>query len=667
MQTSFTQEIHGANSFTGMDISTEGDVAVVTGDTVRYLAWNDKTMELIFSASRVSSEVDIEATAPTLQSFHAPEVLSVKFSPATVSPNGRPLLAACTSFGEIFTLRAPQLGVSAPWLLHADLSAAVLQHLKAQPELQQHLAAVQPSSPFVLAHGEDTSAAPASSAADEGHSATSNTAEPKQADPNSSQLPSAAGSRSHELSAVDDARRKVETVEKLKRRLAEAEAASKYAAAMKAIDASGSGNVEAAKDAEEAAAAAQQAAKAVAVATEAADAAVALVKQLTSNPTSNPTSNSTSNSTSEPATPAASAAPVNPLSVLPPPVIHQVSAAQPSPLFPANDLADGDVSGSKRVRSSDGSDGISSTGTPRTPAYVTKTPGYISKIAMDSRVAGASDQLARIIKAMLKLFLSERAKQPQTLQISYGSWNKFSDNDQNLMNSCFERVFESEVACIQSFQLEDVCTTKRLQQHVRIALRKFSDGEYVGDADEVENNLYESAREAASGTAAFTTPNPSHPAFTPGGRTGAGSGVDTPFPSLKKQPVSSLKHVEAKAVDKSQSIGGTRPQNHMLAMQCRSMCVAQRSVYGSSIDPFCMCWTLPVVKAADVDAPAEGAGAAACSVPVSFLFLGLPSMIVVFRFSGCPPPSGNTQCPQTIHSSYLTRSIATRFCATTVF
>jgi hypothetical protein len=570
MQTSFTHELHGANSFTNMDISTEGDVAVVTGDTVRYLAWNDKTMDMIFSSNKVSSEVEIESTAPTLQSFHAPEVLSVKFSPATVSPNGRPLLAACTSFGEIFTLRAPQLGVSSPWLLHADLSTAVLEHLQAQPELQQHLAAAQPSSPFVLAQGEDTSAAeagpasfpPASAAADERHPGISNIDEAKQADHFLSQLPSATGFRSQELSAVDDARRKLETLEKLKRKLAEAEAASKYAAAMKAIDANNSGNAEAARDAEEAAAAAQQAAKAVAAASQAAESALALAKQLTSN------------STSESATPATSAAPFNPPSFPPPPVIHQVSAAHPSP---AHDAADCDSSGSKRVRPSDGFDGISSTGTPRTPAYTTKTPGYISKIAMDSRVPGASDQLARIIKAMVKSFLSERAKLPQTLQISYGSWNKFSDSDQNLMNSCFERVFRAEDACIQSYQLEDVCTTKRLQQHVRIALRKASDGEYVGDADEVENNLFESAREAASGTAAFSTPNPSHPAFTPGGRTGAG--VDTPLPSIKKQPVSTLKHVEPKAVDKSQSIGGRRlPQNLMLAMQCRSMCVAQRSV-----------------------------------------------------------------------------------------
>jgi hypothetical protein len=329
---------------------------------------------------------------------------------------------------------------------------------------------------------------------------------------------------------------------------------------MKTIDANGSDNAEAARDAEEAAVAAEQAAKAVAAASEAAESALALAKHLISN------------STSESATSAASTVPVNSTSSLPLPVIQQSSSSLP---LPASDLADCDASGNKRVRSSDSLDYVGSTGTPRTPAHTTKTPGYISKVAMDSRVPGASDQLARIIKSMIKLFLSERAKLPHTLQISYGSWNKFSDNDQNLMSMCFERVYKAEDACIQSFQLEDVCTTKRLQQHVRIALRKFSDGEYAGDADEVENNLYESAREAASGSGAFTTPNPSHPAFTPGARTGAGAAVDTPLPSLKKQPVSNSKHVETKAADKSQSIGGRRlPQNQMLAMQCRSMCVS---------------------------------------------------------------------------------------------
>jgi len=92
---------------------------------------------------------------------------------------------------------------------------------------------------------------------------------------------------------------------------------------------------------------------------------------------------------------------------------------------------------------------------------------------------------------------------------------------------CFDRVYCSEMECIVNNQLEDACTTKRLQQvrqccfchgtqptflfalnhtlhcisrhvllltvtrqHVRIALRKNSDGGDQGEADEVEINLY---------------------------------------------------------------------------------------------------------------------------------------------------------------------------------
>jgi len=135
-------------------------------------------------------------------------------------------------------------------------------------------------------------------------------------------------------------------------------------------------------------------------------------------------------------------------------------------------------------------------------------------------------------------------------------------------------------------------------QHVRIALRKNSDGaafDQQGDADEVESNLYarlqplapilsascrsqafcsyDSAQRANGSSSSFATPISTHPAFTPGGRTGAGGGHDTPLPSLKKQPVATPK-LEVKAADKSKSIGGNKlPQNQLLAMQCRTMCV----------------------------------------------------------------------------------------------
>ena len=81
-----------------------------------------------------------------------------------------------------------------------------------------------------------------------------------------------------------------------------------------------------------------------------------------------------------------------------------------------------------------------------------------------------------------------------------------------------------------------------------------------------------------------------------------------------------------------------------------------------------MCWTLPVIKIMEPDTVPEGevalantvANTVASTVPVSFLFLGLPSIIVVFQFSGCPPPVGFMQYPQTVYSSMLTQSAVTK-------
>jgi hypothetical protein len=77
-----------------------------------------------------------------------------------------------------------------------------------------------------------------------------------------------------------------------------------------------------------------------------------------------------------------------------------------------------------------------------------------------------------------------------------------------------------------------------------------------------------------------------------------------------------------------------------------------------------MCWTLPVIKIMEPDTVPEGevvlANTVANTVPVSFLFLGLPSIIVVFQFSGCPPPVGFMQYPQTVYSSMLTQSAVTK-------
>lgn len=590
MQSAITQELHGAASFTNMDISLEGDIAVVTGDCIRHLNWNDKNMDLIHSSNKVSSEVEIESSAPTLQSFHAPEVLCVKFSPATVSPNGRPLLAASTSLGEIYTLRAPQLGVASTWLLHSDLSQVVLDHLKAQPELDSVLNVPEPQSSFILAHVE--SAPNDAPTASENIQSSENIESVPRASGNNEPLAShiAAPSRLAPLhpsslptfepksgvparsSAQEDANLKMETLEKLKRRLAEAEAASKYAAAMKVIDSKDNHDAQSAKDAAEAAAAADQARKAVSAATEAANSALSLVKQLSSSSQVEP--------------PVAIQSPVE--TPLAPPVPHNVELTPapaprtiertpaPAPTTASEEFTEADAaaeaSGSKRVRSSDSFD--SSISTPRTPAYATKTPGYVSKFAMDSRVPGASDQLARIIKSMLKMFLAERAKRPANLQISYGSWNKFSEHDQNLMSTCFESIYSAESDCIRNYQLSDVCTTKRLQQHVRIALRKSSEEvELAGDADEVEKNLLmESSQQSGGASASFATPTPTHPAFAAGGRTGAGGGQDAPLPSLKRPYGSSAKVNEAKVADKSRSMGGQKlPHSQMLAMQCRCM------------------------------------------------------------------------------------------------
>jgi hypothetical protein len=580
MQSAITQELHGAASFTNMDISLEGDIAVVTGDCIRHLNWNDKNMDLIHSSNKVSSEVEIESAAPTLQSFHAPEVLCVKFSPATVSPNGRPLLAASTSLGEIYTLRAPQLGVASTWLLHSDLSNVVLEHLMAQPELDAILSVPAPPSSFILAHGDGSSNSGSSDlpTASENMQSSENieslshisennepTASLSRLTPlNSSSLPAFEPKSciQTQSSAQDDANRKMETLEKLKRRLAEAEAASKYAAAMKVIDSKGNHDAQSAKDAAEAAAAAEQARMAVAAATEAAESALSLIKQLSSSAEVNP--------------PVTIHAPVE--TPLAPPLPLNVSLTPaPAPSTANEEFTEADAaveaSGNKRVRSSDSHE--SAISTPRTPAYATKTPGYVSKFAMDSRVPGASDQLARIIKSMLKMFLAERAKRPANLQISYGSWNKFSEHDQNLMTTCFESIYAAEGDCIHTYQLADVCTTKRLQQHVRIALRKSSEEvEMAGDADEVEKNLLlESSQQASGVSGSFATPTSTHPAFAAGGRIGAGVGLQTPLPSLKKPYGSSTKVNDAKFADKSRSMGGGKklPQSQMLAMQCRCM------------------------------------------------------------------------------------------------
>jgi hypothetical protein len=632
-----TQEIHGASSFTRMDISSEGDIAVVTGDCIRHLNWHDKNMEMVYSPGRLSNEVDVETIALTLQSFRAPEILCVKFSPATISPNGRALLAASTSLGEIFLLRSPQLGVASSWLPHAELTATVVSHLTEQPELQALLDMPEPPSQFIM-----TQSNPASSA-----DTNSFTALQHASDPRSSTGPPL---RLQESDVFDDAKRKQETVDRLRRKLAEAEAASKYAAAMKAIDANGKGNAQASKDAEEAAASADQAAKAVAAASQAAEEALALTKLLSCNQTA--------------ATVAPSPAPVAAQTTEPP--------SDPAPLLAeqldshaAAELGDADpsFSGTKRVRSFDSADNSSSVGTPRTPAsYTTKTPGYVSKFAMDSRVPGASDQLARIIKAMQKLFLSERAKLPMHLQTPYGSWNKFTENDQNLMSTCFERVYAAEEECIRNFQLEDVCTTKRLQQHVRIALRKIEGGDYVAESDEVERHLYESAQQASG---SFTTPLTTHPAFATGGRTGAGASHDTPLPSLKKQQLSTPKPVDNRAVEKTQGLGGKKhPHGHLLAMQCRSMYALSpvhvintrvfRFCFFLAIHNLCMVWTLPLV-----DAPEDATEDTTPRVPAAFLFVGLPAMIVAVRFAGCPPPSDGASYPQSIHSSVLLQSPVT--------
>ena len=152
---------------------------------------------------------------------------------------------------------------------------------------------------------------------------------------------------------------------------------------------------------------------------------------------------------------------------------------------------------------------------------------------------------------------------------------------------------------------------------MRIALRKNSDGGDQGEADEVESNLYapaslscrahciacashrsestcsyESAQLAASGSGSFPTPLSTHPAFTPGGRTGAGGGHETPLPSLKKQqqqqqqlqqPVAATPKFDVKVADKSKSMGGKKlPQNQLLAMQCRTMCVVLLSGFQSA-------------------------------------------------------------------------------------
>jgi hypothetical protein len=267
---------------------------------------------------------------------------------------------------------------------------------------------------------------------------------------------------------------------------------------------------------------------------------------------------------------------------------------------------------------------------------------------------------------MQKLFLSERAKLPLHLQTSYGSWNKFTESDQNLMSSCFDRIYAAEEECIRNFQLDDVCTTKRLQQHVRIALRKIEGGDYVAESDEVERHLYNESSQHAplAPLAPFSTPLSTHPAFAAGGRTGAGAGHDTSLPSLKKQQMSTPKLVDDRAVEKPQGLGGKKhPYGQMLAMQCRSMYALSplpiiiRTFFASSffaIHNFRMVWTLPLV-----DAPENAPEVAAPRVPAAFLFIGLPSMIVAVKFTGCPPPSDGVAYPQAIHSSLLLQSAVT--------
>jgi hypothetical protein len=540
-----TRELHGASSYCGMDISCDGDIAVITGDCVRHLHWNDKNMEMIYSSNKLSNEVDVETIAPVLQTFRAPEVLCAKFSPATVSPNGRALLAASTSVGEIYVLRAPQLGVASCWLTHCDLTNTVLDHLHAQPELEQTLNTAEPSSQFIVAARESESVTASDAGATSGASASHNQRESG----------AASQQRLLEQEIIDDAKRKTEALEKLKRKLAEAEAACKYADAMKAI---GGGSAQASKDAEEAAAAAAQAARAVAAASEAAEAAMALSKKLASNRQQQ-----------------------QPPPSCPHPDSQQcdANAALLASSAAAAEAIDLDAfSGSKRNRCVlESGDTVSSagSGTPRTPAaYATKTPGYISKFAMDSRVAGASDQLARIIKAMQKLFLLERSRLPSHLQVSYGSWNKFSEQDQNLMSMCFDRVYSAEEECIRKFQLEDVCTTKRLQQHVRIALRKYEEGGYTGEvADEVERNLFNDANQQQA-VGLVATPSGSNLAPNAVGRSGAVGAQDTPVPSQKKSQFTTPKHTEDRVLEKNKGLGGAKPSyGQMLAMQCRVMCV----------------------------------------------------------------------------------------------
>jgi hypothetical protein len=93
---------------------------------------------------------------------------------------------------------------------------------------------------------------------------------------------------------------------------------------------------------------------------------------------------------------------------------------------------------------------------------------------------------------------------------------------------------------------------------------------------------YESAQLAASGSGSFPTPLSTHPAFTPGGRTGAGGGLETPLPSLKKQQQQQQPVASTPKFDRSKSLGGKKlPQNQLLAMQCRTMCVVLLSGFHS--------------------------------------------------------------------------------------
>ena len=73
-----------------------------------------------------------------------------------------------------------------------------------------------------------------------------------------------------------------------------------------------------------------------------------------------------------------------------------------------------------------------------------------------------------------------------------------------------------------------------------------------------------------------------------------------------------------------------------------------------------MCWTLPVFTSGAAEGAASAGAAIDAEKPVSFLFLGLPSIIVAVQFAGCKPPAGLAQYQNTVQSSVLTQSPVTR-------